>query len=311
MIDRRFTAMRRSAKIVLSVLLLLSLSAAALAVGGSAGPLPVLWNSGCDLLFRTENVTLDGEASFALDGEWFKTAALHYVQDGDRSLYDLKLTAPSRISGEERKNGWTILADEKGNIFVMEAYKPGTYSTGSDDTNRSLLRRTFQLDALAELGSHLVGLVESALPEGSVTETASEAGLRTVRIALSDGSIPDMAVSALNLAAEHFLARWFTWGTDFTTPVERGIPFNYHETVTRALTHGTVRWVMKNADVSFNLDAQSRITAVQGSLTVTSEYWDKSTRDVSVDFHLTVSEYGSSSVTPFDPESWGVMLRED
>ena len=73
-------------------------------------PLTDLCESAFELLFRTSNVTIKGEASFSLDGNWFKTAKAEYIQDGDRSFWELKLSSP-KMDGTVRENGYTIIAD--------------------------------------------------------------------------------------------------------------------------------------------------------------------------------------------------------
>ena len=90
------------------------------------GALTELWDSGCDFLFRTDNVTVTGKATFSLDGEHFKTAELNYIQDGYSSYYGLKLLTPKADGGEE-ETGWIIISDEDGLCSVMEAYTPDVY----------------------------------------------------------------------------------------------------------------------------------------------------------------------------------------
>ena len=104
----------------------LCLCAALTAFALSDGALTELWESGCDFLFRTDNVTVTGKAAFSLDGERFKTAELNYVQDGYSSYYGLKLLTP-KADGSEEETGWIIISDEDGICSVMEAYTPGVY----------------------------------------------------------------------------------------------------------------------------------------------------------------------------------------
>ena len=296
--------MRRSKLIIVlaSLLLCLALTAVALAESALGG----LWTSGCDFLFHTHNVTVTGEASFSLDGESFKTAQLHYIQDGRSSFYGLKLLTP-RADGSERETGWTIISDESGNLSVMEAYRPGVYRRGSCAANNTLLRHSIQLDALTELGGLLVGQAEPLLPEGAVTVSDTDGG-RTVRIAVSEETMPAFAGSALNLAANYLAGRWFSYVPDRTIVQAESLPFGSYTTVTEALANGTVRWTLRGADATFTLDAQGRLTGVRGEAQAASTFWDGSVREVEIRFELTASDYGVSHVKPFDPDDYNVVL---
>ena len=264
-----------------------------------------LWTSGCNFLFHTDNVTVTGKASFSLDGEHFKTAELNYIQDGYSSFYGLKLLTP-RDDGSERETGWTIIADEKGFCAVMEAYDPGVYRWATSAPQNTLLRRTVRLDALTELGGLLVGQVEPLLPEGTVTMEEAE-GTRTIRIAIAEDQLPDLALSALNLAADYLSDRWFCYGYDRTIIEEESFSFDRYTTVTEALTNGTVHWTLRGANVDFSLDSQDRLTAVSGTVRAASTFWDGSVREVEVQFDLAVTDYGTSHVKPFDPADYGVV----
>lgn len=298
--------MRKNKWIIMLSALLLCVSLSAAALAQETGPLAAMWQSGCDFLFRTDNVTVDGEATFLLDGTQFKAAKLHYVQDGFASLYDLKLLSP-RANGGEKESGWTIIADENGGVNVMEVYTPGIYRTGWVSKQNSLLRRTVQLDALTELGGLVLRQVEPLLPENVVTVTETDGG-RAVRLLLSQETLPDLASSALNLAAGYLSTRWFSYWHDRSINPDEATAFENYITPTQALTDGTVRWALQSADVSFTADAQGRFTGAKGELQVESEYWDGEKRIVTVRFDMTATNYGESRVKPFDPEEYNVKL---
>lgn len=268
------------------------------------GALAKLWDSGCDFLFRTDNVTVTGKATFFLDGERFKTAELNYIQDGYSSYYGLKLLTPKEDG--EQETGWIIISDEDGYCSVMEAYTPGVYRWATSAPQNTLLRRTVRLDALTELGGLLMGQVEPLLPEGTVTVAEAE-GTKTIHIALADGQTPDAALSALNLAAGYLSSRWFDYGYDRNTGMNDGMAFEQYVTPTEALMGGTVRWVLRSADMDFTLDAQGCLTAVRGTVKAASVYWDESVREVEVQFELAAEDYGTSHVKPFDPADYGVV----
>ena len=297
----------RYSKILIFLLVILLCCTAALAEKDSA--LTGLWNSGCDFLFHTENVSVTGEAVFSLEGERFKTAKLNYIQDGYSSFYGLTLLTP-QPEGEDQETGWTIIADEEGSLYVMEAYEPGVYRVGSGHKENTLLRRSVRLDALTELGGLLIGQVEALLPAGTVTVT-DENGLRTVHLAVSEEQLPPYAVSALNLAADCLSARWFHYGYDRSKPEDNSPSFNEYVTVTEALTDGTLRWTLRKADVDFSLDSKNRLTGAKGTVIAASTFWDQSLREVAVSFDLAMSDYGESRVKPFDPADYNVALAEE
>ena len=137
--------MKRSFLIILSIILLTVFTTCALA----EKPLTALFDFSEELLFATSNVTITGKAEFTLDGEWFKTAEIKYIQDGDRSFWDLKLTSPKQ-DGTERHNGYTVIADGS-KIYVMEVYRPGIYKTGTGTPQSTLLRKSIQLDLMREM----------------------------------------------------------------------------------------------------------------------------------------------------------------
>ena len=294
--------MRHFKRVILAVLVCAAIVGAfALAEGG---PLNALWHSGSELLFHTDNVTVDGTAVFSLNGTMFKTAGLHYVQDGYSSYYGLKLITPKK-SGGEQETGWTIIADDEGDVYVMEAYYPGVYREGTCAANNTLLRRTVQLDALTELGGFLVGQIEPLLPEGAVTVEEKD-GQQTVHIRLGGDQIPPMAVSALNTAAAYLSNRWFSYGYDRVASEEVCPDFDNYVTVSQALTDGTVRWELRAAEADFILDAQGRLAGAKGKATAESTFWDGKKRDVEVEFDFTVSGWDESHVKPFDPDDFGV-----
>ncbi len=288
---------------ILAAALCLCVALTALALSDSA--LKGLWDSGCDFLFRTDSVTVTGEATFSLDGQRFKTAQLNYIQDGYSSYYGLKLLTP-RENGTERETGWIIISDAEGLCTVMEAYRPGVYSWATCTPQNTLLRRTVRLDALTDLGGLMAASVDALLPEGAVTVDEKD-GAKTIHIALAEGQVPDSAVSALNLAAGYLSDRWFYYGSDRTPIMDESFAFDQYITVTEALTDGTVYWALRSVDADFDLDAQGRLSAVRGTVKAASTYWDGTVREVEVKFDFAAADYGTSTVKPFDPADYGVV----
>ncbi len=297
---------------VISLLLVCSVCFAFLpAVQAEEGPGAVsdVWECIYDLLFNTDNVTVEGEASFSLDGEHFKTAGLHYVQEGYSSFYDLKLLTP-KADGSKRETGWTIIADQEGNVYVMEKYRPGEYREGSTEPHRTLLRRSVQLDAIVNLSILLSEQMDQLLPPGTVTTEETDGGEK-IHVSLQEDQIPGLAVSALNLAAVYLSDRWFYYGLDRSFSDDVALSFDSFATITEALAYGTVHWSLQNADVDFTIDAEHRLTAVEGTIDAASTFLDDTVRVVSVAFRLNMKDFGVSAVQPFSPEDYGVTLAEE
>ncbi len=290
---------------VLLFLTSLALCVSLLTVALAETTLSRLWDCGCDFLFETDNATVTGEFSLAMDGQHFKTAKLHYIQDGFRSFYDLTLLTP-RKDGTERETGWTIIADDAGAHVWVEKIYP-IYHEGSDTPCNSLLRRSVELDALTELGSLLAKQLEPMLPEGVIT-SAEKDGLNTIHLSISESQLPDTVLSALNLAALFLSDRWFAYSSDRTYGEDERTVFENYVTPTAALTDGTVRWTLRNADADFTMDSQGRLQAAQGTVTAASTFWDGEVREIEMSFSLAVTDYEESKVTPFDPADYGVML---
>ena len=300
--------MRRSKVFLFLLCLMLCVSLLSAALAESA--LSDLWNSGCNLLFHTDNVTADGEAEFLLDGQYFKTAKLHYVQDGYCSYYGLGLLTP-RKNGDIQETGWTIIENELGVYNVMEVYTPGVYANGAGVTpHNTLLRRSVELDALTALGSAVLSQVEPLLPQDMITAEEKEGG-RSLRLHVTEEQIPDLAQSALNLAAGYLSNRWFGLWFDRSVATEDTARFEDYITVTQALLDGTVNWKLRDADVEFTLDAQGRITGVEGYVKAASTYRDGTVREVEVKGNLSFTAYGESKVKPFDPKDYGVVTYQE
>ncbi len=101
--------------------------------------------------------------------------------------------------------------------------------------------------------------------------------MKSVPIAVSKDQIPEMAVSALNLALSYLSSRWFSLGYDQGIAQGEGTPFENYITVTQALTNGTVRWALEEADVDFSIDSQGRLSMTKGEVRVASVFRDQTT----------------------------------
>ena len=190
--------MKKLIAVILTVLLALMLCEGVLAENDAES----LYDRLVDLLFYTDNVTMEVKAEFSLDGEWFKTAEGVWKQDRDRSWRQLILTAP-KMDGTTLQNGYTIVA--AGNqINIMEVYFPGTFKTGTAVSRDSILRRTVETEQLIRLGSVIASQADLLLGNESVTKTND----REYRISLNR-IISLLADAALNQLARFAAKRYF------------------------------------------------------------------------------------------------------
>lgn len=265
------------------------------------------------LLFDTDNVTLDGTAEFRLNGVRFKSVKAHYVQDGGDSLWELRLSGP-RKSGVEYENGYTIICNELGEyntlISVMPVYEPGVVRSMVEDYGiRSLVTPTPFNTQLFSLAVQMVPVVEATLPEGAVTVTDAEDGGKTLRLALNEGEASQLLNALLNVVAlpvaEHLFGEEHGIRFDrFEEPY--AVPIDSYVTVTDGLLWSVTAISLKSADVTLVTDAETRLTAAKGSLTLTLSTYDDGDVTLELDFDGTVGEYGTSHVDVFDPDVYGV-----
>ena len=293
--------MKRNFLIILSIILVTAFAAGALA----EKPLTALCDSAEELLFDTSNVTITGEAKFTLDGEWFKTAAVKYIQDGDRSFWDLKLTSP-KPDGTERRNGYTIIADGT-KIYVMEAYRPGIYKTGTGAPQSTLLRKSVQLDLMREMIRTIAGQME-ATAENSAIHIEEDSSDAIVRITIND-DVPAAVNLALNVF-EQFLARRY-FHIDYDQVSEHHmIPMGSYLTVTEGILACTKSIALKHADISIGKDLNGQPERVSGNISIVLNTAKDGERTVEINFQAEISDRGKSHVSTFSPVDYNVRPAE-
>ena len=258
-----------------------------------------------ELLCRTENVTLNGKAVFSLDGETFKTAVSSYVQDGRRSVWDLRLSTPLR-----EDNGFVIYADGLKR-YVREIYcpeYPDTYITGTGGVETAVLRPSVRLDLMKEIARQMTLRAEEILPAGAFRlETLPDGG--TQAAVTLDGDIPMPIDAALNLGWQFIIQRYFYMNYDQRSAEEMP-SFDGAVSVWQGLLGATSTLTLKSAAVTMTLDAEARLTAVNGMLSVWCNGWNEPTHRLDITFSLDVTDRGASAVRAFDPEALGLTLRE-
>lgn len=294
--------MKKLIAAVLALTLFLSLAVSAPA----EGKISSLMESLHSLLFSTINVTISGEAVFSLDGERFKTAEILYKQAGEDSHWQLDLKTPRRYRADQ-ETGYTIIANGE-KLYVMEHYHPGTYTTGSDQPNTTVISQSTRADLLYSLFLSVADEIEGLLPESAlVFPDTEEAGL-IAEITLTEETTPALINTSLNLAADFLLSRFMGVNYDSVRNWGQGHPEDYI-TVTQAILYSTDSFVLGDTSVTISEDAKGRITGISGTVTalLTSEEFSRAPLEIA--FNLTVSDYGATEVKPFNPEGFGVVER--
>ena len=295
--------MKKLIAAVLALTLFLSLSFSAPA----EGRLSSLMESLHSLLFSTINVTISGEAVFSLDGERFKTAEILYKQAGEDSHWQLDLKTPRRYRADQ-ETGFTIIANGE-KLYVMERYWPGTYTTGSDQPNSTVISQSTHADLLYSLFLSLADEMEALLPENALVFPETEEEGRVTEISLSEETTPAVVNTSLNLAADFLLRRFMGVNYDSVRNWGQGHAEDY-TTVTQAVLYSTDSFVLGDTSVSFTEDEKGRITGVSGTVTALLSSEEYSGTPLEIAFRLIVSDYGATEVRPFSPDDFGVVAKE-
>lgn len=294
------------------LLCLLTVLVLALAIYGAAaaeektevpGGLEQAWNAVSALLFDTGNVTLKGKAELALDGQWFKTVEVHYVQDGDKAFRQLLLTSP-KMDGTERQNGYTILTEgEKLNL--IEVYHPDVYRTGYGPVRKSLIRSTPQVRALQQMVSSLVPTADVLLGEGgNVESTADE-----IRIKLNQEVSP-LFNAGLSMAFQLVAGRYSGMDYDRMGPRD-AVKIEDFATITEGIVYTTSAVGMQEAEVTVTLEG-GEVKKAEGRMDLKLFKGPESdARILGITFSAEVSDRGTSQVKPFDPADYNVVPALD
>ena len=253
------------------------------------------------LLFRTENVTLDGSADFALDGFVFKNAKGTLIRDGERSFLKVDLHTPGtgRIDNDpDIDSGFTVTADRE-QIWVTEVRHPGVYKIGYIFPRSTVLRQSVQLDLMARLARDLAKQADGLLGEGAVTAADTAEGGKEIRFVL-DENAPDLVHTALTLAFQAVASRYFSVNYDQLSSRYMG-PVDGYFTLTRGILYTTEYLYLRQADVTVVLDAAGELQDVSGVLGAYLQTGGDGEHELDITFRLNVSGRGSSQVPDFDP----------
>ena len=306
--------------LILTTLVLAAVLGASAAPDGALGG---IYDAGRALLFETDNVTLTGNAVFSCDGERFKTVEAKYVQDGYDSLWQYDLYTPRepddvRYGSGDRKSGFTVIGNAETNgtdLYVLDNVYPGTYRSGYEDRQDSLVRRSARLDQLVSLAGIVIRQAEPLLGADAVTVLTDNDAGKTVRIRLDEGNISELVNGVFNLCAQSVVSHMFK-------PVDfESIPYDHYSdwgTLADELAVYAERYSLAGADITVTVDGNGRLRSVKGTIAADVQIAGKmqygfdrvlaagSRPRIDVSFDVGVSAYGTSHVDRFDPQKAGV-----
>ena len=257
------------------------------------------------LLFETNNVTLNGEAVFSLDGAEFKKADALYIQDEDSSFWQLKMHTPRR-DGSICENGYTVIANGS-KLYVMEVYHPGIYKTGTGTPQNTILRKSVQMNLMKDLACSVAAQAE-ALP-GRKVITVEKYDKGTALRIRADNDLPLFFNDTLNVFVQFAAKRWFH--TDYDQISEQMmLPMGTYLTVTEGILASTKSFSLEQADIRLENDANRQLKSVSGIVSVQLNTARDGKRMLDVSFSLDVSDRGQSHVDTFNPAEFGVSIAD-
>ena len=188
-------------KRVLSVVLAmcLTLSAVCYAEGGVVS----LVNAAEKLAFETHNVTLNANARFLYDGEWFKTFTGEYRQDGENSAMIVSLDTP-REDGKVYTGGYTVVGNGP-DVYFSETYSGNYYTETIGVVSDTVLRETTLRRAFMSMAQGAAGVLNEQMAENVRLEDG------TVTVNMSGA--PALVNSALTYAALRYIERNYGYVT--------------------------------------------------------------------------------------------------
>lgn len=83
------------------------------------------------------------------------------------------------------------------------------------------------------------------------------------------------------------------------------------QTVTNQILNGLTTLSVKSAEATVSLDDQGRLTAVDGTLSLTIVNREGESHELTVTMSATAADYGATKLDPFDPESKGLVTFDE
>lgn len=260
------------------------------------------YDSMVNLLFNTNNVTLNAKVDFSLDGAWFKTAEGTWKQDYSRSFRELVLRAP-RADGTERKNGYTIVTEDD-KLYLMEAFTPGIYRSGNCGSRTSILRKTVGSDQLVKLGSVLMANADLVFGKGTVTDTADSF---TIELG---SEVPGLFNTALNELASFAAKRYFNLDYDEIRS-DSQVSMASFTTKSQALLYTMKELSLRQAAITVTKDGNGGIKHAEGTISLYVSTAADGVHQLDITLQADITDIGATMVKKFDPNDYNVTQASD
>ncbi len=156
------------------------------AAEGADGGAARAYRALAQLLFDTDNVTVEMDAAFTYDGTAFKTVHGRLVQDGFNDRIDADYSTV-RHSGASYDTHWKVHAVE-GEVWYYDSYMGEYAGFTHAEPSCSVVDHNENEDLLISLAGSAMTLVDLALP--GLSDIAETENGTCIRLSLMEGQVP-------------------------------------------------------------------------------------------------------------------------
>lgn len=291
--------MKKKTGMILALLLALSLMpglAGAESAEKGETALARIFEEGRVLLLETDNVTLEGTATFLLDGEEFKTARGTYIQSGTDAYQRIQLSGIDN-EGKQRETEYAVL-DQNGTVCGSEIYHGKEHVVVRYAVpSRFIMTETRALHQLLNLTRAACQEAGEALGDRMLCEATEDGGQKTT-LKIRGEELPPVADSTLNLVFQFLWNRYYRIGYDrLQLPNQYSAVIGDYGTPSEGIVLATRSIALTSAEAEIRQDAEGRITAAEGEAEILLNTAAEGQRTLKAVFSLTAGAYGTSRVT--------------
>ena len=174
------------------------------------------------LLFETDNVTVETDASFTYDGVQFKT--IHGILMQDDYNTDIKADYFTvRPDGSSYSTYWRVHAvgDE---VWSFDSHNGKYYSENYCEPSSSVVSHDADDDTLISMTGAAMELVDLALP--SVSAVEETAGGKRITVSLKKGQVPAYLNSVADLLIDEAAWRYMSLNLNYSEYNDEGFPMD-------------------------------------------------------------------------------------
>ena len=295
-----------------------------------------LYDTASELLFDTENVTLEGTLVFSLNGERFKTAKAKYIQDSYNSLWDYRLFTPRYISQDtypnpwgkptpqpeetsqpDRETGFTIVHQNDGkhkysDFYVREVIKPDVWRYGSREAQNSLVRRSARLEQLVTMIRPFLIQAECSSDIVALSATYDNDGT-TYMIRLNGENTTYWINAAFSMCAQAVISRVIKPVNYDLLPYTPDYRYHLYETISDEIATLTESFNLRKAEISVTTDSENRLRSISGSLTIDLDMYNDPDHGyltwlddqlLDIEMEVRIFDYGTSH---FEADNYGIQ----